>query len=65
MGGFHVDKAHEALHAPAADYCIEAAIAIGRPTNAAVLPESYRAREVPSGREPTSGFVFEGRLGER
>ena len=62
MGGFHVDKAHEALHAPEHDYCIEAAIAIGRPTDASVLPESYRAREVPSGREPVASFVFEGRM---
>lgn len=62
MGGFHVDKAHEAIGAPEADYRIEAALAIGRPTDASVLPESYRAREVPSGREPAAGFVFEGRL---
>jgi nitroreductase len=62
MGGFHVDKAHEALGAPEADYRIEAAIAIGQPTDASVLPESYRAREVPSGREPVERFVFEGRL---
>jgi nitroreductase len=62
MGGFHVDKAHEAVGAPEADYRIEAALAIGRPTDASVLPESYRAREVPSGREPLAGFVFEGRL---
>jgi len=63
MGGFHVDKAYAALGAAEADYRIEAAIAIGRPTDAGVLPESYRAREVPSGREPAAGFVFEGRLG--
>ncbi len=50
MGGFHVAKAHEALDAPESDYKIEAAIAIGRPTDAGVLPESYRAREIPSGR---------------
>jgi nitroreductase len=62
MGGFHVDKAHEATGAPESDYRIEAAIAIGRPTDASVLPESYRAREVPSGREPVGSFVFEGRL---
>jgi nitroreductase len=62
MGGFHVDKAHEAIGAPQSDYRVEAAIAIGRPTDADVLPESYRAREVPSGREPVGSFVFEGRL---
>jgi hypothetical protein len=63
MGGFHVDKAYAALGASEADYRVEAAIAIGRPTDAGVLPESYRAREVPSGREPVGSFVFEGRLG--
>ena len=63
MGGFHVDKAHEALGAPEADYRIEAAIAIGRLAPAETLPEAYRAREVPSGREPVGSFVFEGRLG--
>jgi nitroreductase len=63
MGGFHVDQAHEATDAPAADYRIEAAIAIGRPTGEQTLPESYRAREIPSGREPVGSFVFEGRLG--
>jgi nitroreductase len=63
MGGFHPDKAHEALHAPESDYRVEAAIAIGRPTDAGVLPESYRAREIPSGREGVESFVFEGRMG--
>jgi nitroreductase len=63
MGGFHVDKAYAATGASEVDYRIEAAIAIGRPTDAGVLPEAYRAREVPSGREPVESFVFEGRLG--
>ena len=63
MGGFYPEKAHEALGAPQADWRVEAAIAIGRPTDAAVLPEAYRAREIPSGREPVESFVFEGRLG--
>ncbi len=62
MGGFHVEKAHTALNAPEADYRIEAAIAIGRPADASVLPESYRAREAPSGRQPVESFVFEGRV---
>lgn len=62
MGGFHVEKAHEATGAPESDYRIEAAIAIGRPTDASVLPEAYRAREVPSGREPVGSSVFKGRL---
>ena len=63
MGGFHVAKAHEATGAPESDYRIEAGIAIGRPTDASVLPESYRAREVPSGRESVESFVFEGQFG--
>ena len=62
MGGFFPEKAHAALGAPEGDYNVEAAIAIGRPTDAETLPESYRAREVPSGREPVASFVFEGRL---
>jgi nitroreductase len=62
MGGFWPAEAHKALGAPEADYQVEAAIAIGRPTDASVLPEAYRAREVPSGREPVARFVFEGRL---
>jgi hypothetical protein len=28
-----------------------------------VLPEPYRSREVPSGREPIERFTFQGRLG--
>ena len=63
MGGFHGEKAHLALGASEADYRVEAAIAIGRPAGAETLPEAYRAREVPSGREPVGRFVFEGRLG--
>ncbi len=62
MGGFHVAKAHAAIGAAEADYQIEAAIAVGRIADKSILPESYQAREVPSGREPVSGFVFEGRL---
>ena len=62
MGGFDVAKAHAATGAPESDYRIEAAFAVGRPTDASVLPESFRAREVPSGRESVERFVFEGRL---
>lgn len=62
MGGFHADRAYEALGAREADYRVEAAIAIGRPTGAETLPEAYRAREVPSGREPVGRLVFKGRL---
>jgi len=62
MGGFHVDKAYEATGAREHDLRIEAAIAIGRQSDASVLPESYRAREFPSGRSAADDFVFEGRI---
>jgi nitroreductase len=63
MTGFDPDLAYADLGVPEADYRIEAAIAIGRPTTPDVLPEMFRAREVPSSRNPVSGFVFEGRFG--
>jgi hypothetical protein len=37
----------------------QASVGVG----ASVLPERFRAREVPSGREPVGSFAFEGRLG--
>ena len=62
MAGFDHAKAYEATGLPESDYRIEAAIAVGRATDASVLPESYQAREVPSGRIPVSEFAFEGRF---
>ncbi len=62
MAGFERDKAHAATGLPESDYRIEAAIAVGRPTEASVLPEAYQAREVPSLRKPVSAFAFEGRF---
>lgn len=64
MGGFDAARAHVATGAAESDYRVEAAIAIGRQADALVLPEQFRAREVPSGRRPVPGFVFEGRLGD-
>ena len=61
MAGFDRAQAQEATGLPEADFLINAAIAIGRPTDKSVLPEAFQARELPSGREPVSGFVFEGR----
>ena len=61
MAGFDRAQAQEATGLPEADFLINAAIAIGRPTDKSVLPEAFQAREVPSGRGPVSGFVFEGR----
>jgi nitroreductase len=62
MSGFDVARAHEVLDAPEADYRVEAAIAVGRPGDKAILPEPYLSREIPSGRNPVSSFAFEGRL---
>ena len=63
MSGFDVARAHELLGVPEAEYRIEAAIAVGRPGDKAILPEPYRSREVPSGRNPVSSFALEGRFG--
>ena len=62
MAGFDHAKAYDATGLPESDFRIEAAIAVGRATDASVLPESYQAREVPSGRIPVSAFAFEGRF---
>jgi len=62
MAGFHREQAHAAIGLPEGDFRIEAAIAVGRPTDASVLPESFRAREVPSLRKPITAFAFEGRF---
>lgn len=62
MGGFVPEKAHAATGAPESDYRIEAAIAVGRLADRSTLSEALQAREVPSGRGPVSGFVFEGRI---
>jgi hypothetical protein len=61
MAGFEREKAHAATGLPETDFRIEAAIAVGRPTDASVLPESFRAREVPSLRKPVAAFAYEGR----
>ncbi|WP_337188004.1 nitroreductase family protein [Phenylobacterium sp.] len=63
MAGFDVSRSHDVLGAPEADYQVEAAIAVGRPTDASILDEPYRSREIPSLRHPVEAFAFEGRLG--
>lgn len=65
MAGFDHAKAHEAAGLPVSDYRIEAAIAVGRPTDASVLPEQFQAREVPSLRISVEDFAFEGRFEPR
>jgi nitroreductase len=62
MAGFDSAKGYAVMGVPEADYRIEAAIAVGRTADAAILPEPYRSRETPSGREPMASFVFEGRF---
>jgi hypothetical protein len=37
-------------------------IAVGHPGPVEELPESLRARETPSGRDPVPAFTFEGRF---
>jgi nitroreductase len=63
MAGFDPARAYAAAGLPESDFEINAAIAIGRPTDAGVLPEQFRDREVSSGRESVGSFVFEGRFG--
>jgi nitroreductase len=62
MTGFDHDGCYAAMGVPPGDYRVEAAIAIGRPADKRVPPESYQAREAPSHREPVAGLVFEGRF---
>ena len=62
MAGFDVARSYEALGVAEADYQVEAAIAVGRQTDASVLDEPYRSRETPSGRNPVDSFAFEGRF---
>jgi nitroreductase len=61
MAGFDVPRTAAELGVPA-DYRVEAAIAIGRPGDKSLLPESLRAREQPSERLPLSQLAMEGRF---
>ena len=60
MSGFDVKLAYELLDIPEAEYRVEAAIAVGKPTSAEVLAEPYRSRETPSPRKRADTFAFEG-----
>jgi len=64
MAGFDVPRTAAELGVPA-DYRVEAAIAIGRVGDKAILPEPLRAREESSGRLPLSQLVSEGRFSSR
>ncbi len=59
IGGFDHDAARHTLHVPE-EFNIDVAIAIGKPTDASVLPEDLRAREAPNGREKIAAFAHEG-----
>jgi len=59
MSGVEFERAQAELGIPSR-YRVEAAAVIGRIGDPASLPEKLRAREVPSGRNPTSAFVFRG-----
>ena len=61
MWGFHHERAPEALNL-SDDYQVEAMVAVGKPGNAADLPEPYAEREVPSERKPLAELAFEGTL---
>lgn len=61
IGGFDHDAARQALDVPE-DFHVDLAIAIGKQTDASVLPEDLRAREAPNGREKIAAFAHEGRF---
>ncbi len=59
MGGFDAAKLAAALRLPEG-HALHAVAAIGRPGDAAALPEALRAREVPSGRKPLAEIAGHG-----
>lgn len=62
MAGFDRAASYGVLGVPEAEYEVEAAIVVGRQADASVLDEAFRAREVPSPRNPLDSFTFEGRF---
>ncbi|HEV7310084.1 nitroreductase family protein [Ensifer sp.] len=61
MAGLDYDRARSELDVPD-NFRIEAAVAIGRPGDKALLPEALRQREHPSPRKALSEIVSEGRF---
>jgi nitroreductase len=59
MSGIELERARTELEVPER-YVIEAAAAIGRHGDPAILSEKLRARETPSGRNPLSDIAFHG-----
>ncbi|MFT9215000.1 MAG: nitroreductase family protein [Acetobacter malorum] len=65
VSGFESELARASLEIPE-DYALHAALVIGRRGDGdSLLPESLRAREHPSGRNPLSAYAFEGRYQTR
>ncbi|WP_397402625.1 nitroreductase family protein [Phenylobacterium sp.] len=62
MVGFDIPRSYEVLGVDEAEFRVEAAIAIGRRGDVSLLDEPFRAREVPSLRNPVSSIAFEGRF---
>ncbi|MCB1644767.1 MAG: nitroreductase family protein [Pseudomonadales bacterium] len=63
MRGFDIDTTRVQLSIPAL-YDIEAMVAVGHPGDIATLPESYQARETPSGRRPLAEIAMTGTFSE-
>lgn len=59
MAGVDFDRARTELVVPDR-FRLEAAVAIGRQADKAILPEALQAREMPSGRKPIEDFAFAG-----
>jgi nitroreductase len=61
MTGVDFPRAAEVLGVPE-DFRLEAAIAIGRPGDKAILPPHFQAMEQPNDRMPLSAMTFKGRF---
>lgn len=59
MAGVLFEKARKSLHVPER-YKIEIAVALGKHTEASILPDAMREQEQPSGRIPLNELAFEG-----
>lgn len=62
MAGFDVERAYSELGVDPEQYEALAMVAVGAIGDPAELPETYRAREAPSGRHPRAHFAFPGRF---
>ncbi len=59
MVGFDIERAFTELNVPAG-YRVEAAYAVGRPGDKAMLPDMLQQRETPSPRRPLAEVALEG-----